>query len=261
MAKHELHQFDLLPVVAKVIIDEIGIESGAPVFEVGPGLGALTAELLRHGAQVHAVETDPERVSHLRERFADELSSRQLQLLQGDAATLLPLFHEAYRIVANPPFQLTAQFLRQWLLDDLPSGPPAQIDLVLQRQAVSKWLASEQEQTRSSVLLKLWGSAKLSRHLDREDVEPPSHVDLCCLQVQRHDWAPEPERLRAVDALLDHGFAGPKTVREALKKICTNQILKRQSKQYKWQADEHPRTLSPEAWLGLADFLRSIKKI
>jgi hypothetical protein len=64
-----------------------------------------------------------------------------------------------------------------------------------------------------------------------------------------------------VDRLLEIAFAGPRTLREALGKRATPAILKRQGAQFGYRADDHPRALSPEAWLGLARFLSSIGKL
>ena len=241
MAKHELHQFDLINAAARRFVETCDVQRDEEIFEVGPGLGALTALFLEQGARVHAVEADSERVQLLRQRFADDIAAGGLQLLLGDARQMLPLFHGAYRIIANPPFQHSAAFMRQWILEDLPAGPPQRIDLVLQKQSIAKYVASEQEQTRSSVLFKLWGQPRQSLILQREDVEPVSHVDLACFSMTRHAQAATPQQLRAVDKVLALGFAGAHSVREALKKITTNQILKRQAKMHRWDPDMHPR--------------------
>ena len=40
------------------ILDTAGVRPGMHVLEIGPGLGVVTAELLRRGAEVTAVEKD-----------------------------------------------------------------------------------------------------------------------------------------------------------------------------------------------------------
>ena len=81
------------------------------------------------------------------------------------------------------------------------------------------------------------------------------------MRVERSDYAPEPHEMRMVDALLEIAFAGPHSVREALRKVATPAIFKRQGKMHHWHSDNHPRELSTDAWLALARFLRSINKI
>ncbi len=261
MAKHELHQFDLIPAVAKRIVAEADLSAGSAVFEIGPGTGSLTEPMLDAGAQIYAVEIDAQRAGDLRQRFADAISHGALQVLVGDAHTMMPLFNDVWRIIANPPFQHTASLLRKCLLEDLPSGSPQRIDLVLQQDTAEKWVGRRGEETRSSILAQLWGEASISAHLKRSDVKPASHVDLCVFSLRRREDALSPADLRCVDSLLNIAFAGPHSVRNALRKVTTPAILKRQSKEHAWQADAHPRSLSAIAWHSLAMFLRSLNKI
>ena len=51
------------------------------MLEIGPGIGILTAALLRAGADVTAVEVDRRLAAHLRERFEGIAS---LRLVEGD---------------------------------------------------------------------------------------------------------------------------------------------------------------------------------
>ncbi|HLY94262.1 MAG TPA: class I SAM-dependent methyltransferase [Gaiellaceae bacterium] len=55
--------------LAPVFADFAGIDAGSRVLDVGAGTGALTAELVRRGAQVAAAEPSPAFVAALHERF------------------------------------------------------------------------------------------------------------------------------------------------------------------------------------------------
>src|SRR6185436_4138449 len=57
------------------------------VVEIGPGLGVLTWELLRHAGQVVAVELDRRLAARLREEFAD---SSRLTVVQSDILNVAP---------------------------------------------------------------------------------------------------------------------------------------------------------------------------
>lgn len=57
--------------LAPLFADFAGVGPGARVLDVGAGTGALTAELLAHGASVAAADPSPEFVTVLRERFPD----------------------------------------------------------------------------------------------------------------------------------------------------------------------------------------------
>ena len=55
--------------VVKDSIDALGVLDEEQVIEVGPGLGALTQELLDRNIPVDAYEIDPDMVSHLSSYF------------------------------------------------------------------------------------------------------------------------------------------------------------------------------------------------
>jgi 16S rRNA (adenine1518-N6/adenine1519-N6)-dimethyltransferase len=59
--------------------------AGEKVVEIGPGTGALTRSLLRHGVQVFAVETDARSIAILEETFEDEIKAKKLVILEQDA--------------------------------------------------------------------------------------------------------------------------------------------------------------------------------
>lgn len=85
-----------------------GIEPGDLVLDVGAGTGAITAELVRAGARVVAVELHPRRAATLRTRFA----GLPVVVVQVDASALrLPA--RPFKVVANPPFGISTALLRQ----------------------------------------------------------------------------------------------------------------------------------------------------
>ena len=61
------------------------VQTGDVVLEIGPGKGALTAELLARGARVVAVEKDRSLIPMLEVCFDKEITSGQLLLVEGDA--------------------------------------------------------------------------------------------------------------------------------------------------------------------------------
>ena len=255
MSDPQLQQHDLLPRAAQAVVAAAQVQPGDTVLEIGPGLGALTAAILESGASVTAVERDPARVAHLHTRFATAIEAGRLTVLDGDALRLRPALPPGWRVLANPPFNLTAALLRTWLLETWPGGPPRAIDLVLQREAARKLCAAPGAETRSSVLVRLAGNARLAAHLNRTDVEPPSRVDLAVWSLRRIGSAPDPAELTAIDGVLDRAFAGPHTVRDALRGVATVVQIKRQARERGWNPESHPRLLAPDDWRSLTAVL------
>ena len=69
------------------IVDAAEIAPGETVFEVGPGLGALTAVLAERARRVVAVEVDRDLIAGLRERFAGAMN---VTIVEGDVLERSP---------------------------------------------------------------------------------------------------------------------------------------------------------------------------
>ena len=147
-----------------------GVPAGALVLDLGAGQGALTRQLLRAGARVIAVELHPGRAAALRARFAGQ----PVRVVCADAAALrLPA--RPFRVVASPPYGLTAALLRLLLA---PSSQLVAADIVLQRAAVRRYCAGQgpagrRWQLRSGLLV------------PRRAFRPPPQVDSAVLVIRR----------------------------------------------------------------------------
>jgi 16S rRNA (adenine1518-N6/adenine1519-N6)-dimethyltransferase len=92
------------------IVDAIDPRPGERIVEIGPGLGALTAQLIERAGHLTAVEIDRDLAARLRERYPSE----QLTLVEADALKLdwaalaagAPL-----RIVGNLPYHVSTPLL------------------------------------------------------------------------------------------------------------------------------------------------------
>ena len=109
------HELDSRWVSRLIAAADVG--PGDLVLDVGAGTGAITAQLLRRGASVVAIELHPRRLHELRERFA----GRPVTVVRADASDLrLP--RRPFKVVANPPFATTTALLRRL------TGPSSRLD-------------------------------------------------------------------------------------------------------------------------------------
>ena len=148
------------------IVAAAEVRPGELVLDIGAGTGALTSHLVRAGARVVAVELHPGRAGLLRQRFPG------ITVVEADARNI-PLPRSTFRVVASPPYGITAGLLR--LL--LNAGPRlAAADLILQRAAVRKYSGQRAPRTHRM-------TAGLT--VPRRAFRPPPHVDSAVLLIRK----------------------------------------------------------------------------
>ena len=67
--------------LARWIVEKLEIKSGDHIVEIGPGLGALTQEIVQYGVSATLLEKDRAFVKYLRERF----EGPNIEVIEGDA--------------------------------------------------------------------------------------------------------------------------------------------------------------------------------
>jgi 23S rRNA (adenine-N6)-dimethyltransferase len=147
------------------VVAAAGVRPGELVLDIGAGEGALTAHLVRAGARVIAVELNPGRIQILRERFPG------VRVVPADA-TSLRLPGRPFRVVANPPYGISARLLRMLLA---PDSQLAAADLVLQRAVVHKYSSGPARRFHCDTGLAL----------PRRAFRPPPRVDSAVLKIRR----------------------------------------------------------------------------
>ena len=103
-SKYRGQNFLISPKIIRYQIKAAQLSSDDHVFEVGPGLGALTVCLLKAAKKVTAVEIDEKIIEILKEKH--ELFDK-LNLIEGDALnTVIP--DTVSHIVSNLPYSISS---------------------------------------------------------------------------------------------------------------------------------------------------------
>jgi 16S rRNA (adenine1518-N6/adenine1519-N6)-dimethyltransferase len=114
MRKKFGQNFLINPAVRKKLTGALELGPGDKVWEVGPGLGAMTRELLDQGALVTAFEIDPGFADFLREEFGGRAN---FSLVRGDVLKTWKDEAPVPFLMGNLPYNIAAA-----LLGDLTEG-------------------------------------------------------------------------------------------------------------------------------------------
>jgi 16S rRNA (adenine1518-N6/adenine1519-N6)-dimethyltransferase len=119
MRKKFGQNFLINPAVRLRLLNALELRSGDEVWELGPGLGAMTKGLLERGTLVRAFEIDPAFARILRELFTSELfgSDSAFGLVEGDVFKTWPTVQagEEILLLGNLPYNIAAALLADFI--------------------------------------------------------------------------------------------------------------------------------------------------
>jgi 16S rRNA (adenine1518-N6/adenine1519-N6)-dimethyltransferase len=157
------------------------------VVEVGPGLGVLTWELVGRAGHVVAVELD----KRLAARLGEEFPGANLTIVQSDVLRLTPAeilttlgvpAGQAYKLVANLPYAITAPVLRHFL----EGAPPPELTVVLVQWEVAERICARQGDL--SVLahsVQIYATPEIVARVPASSFYPVPAVDSAVLRMRR----------------------------------------------------------------------------
>jgi 16S rRNA (adenine1518-N6/adenine1519-N6)-dimethyltransferase len=170
------------PQIAARIAKTAEIAKGEVVFEVGPGTGALTRELLKEGAKMVALEADERAVAVLEESLKGEIASGRLVLIHGDIRETpvidLPL-PKTYKVAANIPYYLSGMLFKLFLTSE---KQPNSLVFLVQKE-VAERIARSPKESMLSLSIKAYGTPIYEGAVARGNFEPMPNVDSAILKV------------------------------------------------------------------------------
>ncbi len=174
------------------IVQAMELEKGMEVWEVGPGLGAITHLLLKAGAAVTAFEIDHGFASILRSQaFADD----DFTLVEGDALkTLFQRPMDADRIVGNLPYNVGSQIIARLIENSY--LPPLMV-FTLQREVADRMRAKpgDADYSSFSVLTQLDYVNTMPLVIKAGSFFPAPRVDSAVVVMRRREsLLPEEDR-------------------------------------------------------------------
>jgi 16S rRNA (adenine1518-N6/adenine1519-N6)-dimethyltransferase len=248
--------------VLQTIIEAAELSSADTVIEIGPGLGILTAELVRRAGNVVAVELDTKLASLLKRRLASPANLRVINadILKVDLSELLEGTSH-YKVVANLPYYITSPVLRYFVEA---SPKPYLMVVMVQKEVGEAIVSGPGRMSLLAVSLQAYSKARIISHVPAQCFYPQPKVDSV---IVRFDLLPEPV-VKVADMggffdLVRAGFSLPrKQLHNSLahglgmRQVEISSLLEGANIDSKRRAE----TLSLEEWARLYEVLETLKK-
>lgn len=179
--------------VIRNIIDYADIQPTDTVVEIGPGVGFVTEQLVKHAKKVIAIELDEEAIGELEKLNAPNLTIIHKDILKTD---LSELCDEKIKVVANIPYYITSPIIAHLLgeIDDLHNKNREKITdilLMVQEEVARRMVANENSPSKQYGLLTLlsqfWAEVEIKELVGRRSFFPAPKVNsaLVSLKVRK----------------------------------------------------------------------------
>lgn len=153
------------------IADDAGIRPDETVLEIGPGLGTLTAELLRRARGVVAVELDDE----LARKLPGQFPGKNLRVVHQDILSFdLRTVEKPYVVVANVPYYITSKIVQ---LLTTTQHRPRRLVLLVQKEVAERLAAGPGDMSILAVSAQVFAEVRLGDVVPAELFTPPPKVD------------------------------------------------------------------------------------
>lgn len=181
----------------KKIVEAIDLQEGDFIFEVGPGHGELTKEIIQEFENKNikkykliSIEKDIFLVPNLQDLKGN---NSNFEVVADDIRHFLPNIHKNYRklgnnfkIVGNIPYYLTGFLLR--IISEL-ENHPQKIVLLIQKEVAERISATSPDTNLLSVSVGYWANSKIVATVPRGDFNPPPKVEsaIICLDLLKNN--------------------------------------------------------------------------
>ena len=192
--------------VVSRIIDAIAPQPEDTIVEIGPGLGSLTAPLLKRQCRVEAVEIDRALVDRLKQDFARYESFRlhHADALKFDFSALAS--KNGLRVVGNLPYNVSTPLLIRLFKS---SEHVLDMHLMLQTEVVERIVAApgSRNYSRLSVITDCFVKTQYLFDVPPEAFSPPPKVSSSVVRLLPHPCAIEAHRQKAFFSLVSKAFS------------------------------------------------------
>ncbi len=169
--------------IIKAVVEEANIQKKDIVLEIGPGLGALTKEIIQRAGKVIAVEKD-ERMTEIIKKELE--GCKNLRIVQGDIMKISDLSYllhgsSKYKVVANLPFYAASPVIRK-LLEF--KNPPKEMVLIVQKEIAKRICSKPPQMNVLAVFTQFYADPKIIMTVSKKSFWPMPKVDGAIIRIK-----------------------------------------------------------------------------
>ena len=243
--------------IVRKIVAESEITKEDKVWEIGPGKGILTQEILAVTSKLTLFEIDPEVIEIIQEKFGNELEIHAGDVIKIDWK---PLLTEPIKIVANIPYQITSPLLYKICRN---SDNIKSVTLMVQKEFADRLKAKPNTKEYAALTLKtqFFYNVKQLFKVPAHLFFPPPRVDSAVIHLTLREDIPDMKNLELFNKLVDVAFSmRRKTLRNNLKAFLGADNLSKLEESKLIDLSRRGETLSEEEYLNLYSYLNDILK-
>lgn len=167
----------------KAVIKASRLDKKDAVVEVGPGLGALTKEIVKKAGKVTAIEKDPRLVQFLNTRFRE---TNNLTIVERDILDLLQapepdLPTGSYKVISNLPFNISKPVIRGFLESE---KQPQTLVLIVQKEVAKDICAQPPDMRILSVAVQVYAEPQFLKKVPRSAFQPQPKVEGAIIRIK-----------------------------------------------------------------------------
>ncbi len=211
--KHFGQHFLKDPQVSKRIAEQLQLRS--KVLEVGPGMGILTAELLKIVDELKVIELDDDAIIYLAK---NEILTEK-EIIKGDILKLDPkeVFDQEFSVIGNFPYYISSQIIFKVVENH--TLIPEMVGMF--QKELAERICSEPGSKAFGVISVLTQSRYDTEYLftlDEHEFTPPPKVKSAVIRLSRKENALEEKRYKKLSQVVKMAFnQRRKTLRNSLK--------------------------------------------
>lgn len=176
--------------VINFIVEQANLTKNDTVIEIGPGIGFVTEQLVKHAGNVIAVELDEQAIEQLKKLDADNLEIVHNDILKTDISELAN--GKKVKVVANIPYYITSPILAHLLgeIDDLDNKNRqsiSEIILMVQEEVAIRMSANEKSPNKAygllTVLSQFWANCRILKQVKSKSFYPAPKVNSALVKL------------------------------------------------------------------------------